>query len=99
MTVISMEKAARPDVSARQREFCKALIGLGLARLTITSLMLGKDLSRLSHADVSAGHRTISSCIKELGFNIVDARHAQSPAMEALVRTAAKECSIRIRIA
>jgi hypothetical protein len=99
VTVIKLESASRPDVSEKQREFCKALISLGLARLTITSLVLGKDLERLTHADINAGHRTINSCIKELKFNIVDARQARSPVMEALVRQAASSCRIRVRIA
>ncbi len=99
MSVINLESASRPDVNERQRDFCKALVLLGLARLTITSLVLGKDTAALTHADINAGHRTINSCIKELGYNIMDARHAKSPIMEALVRQKAKELSIKLRIA
>lgn len=99
MTVINLERAARPDVSEKQREFCKSLIGLGLARLTIISLVLGKDMGGLTHADIACGMRVINSCIKELGHNILDARRAISPVMSALVRQAAKDCSVRIKIA
>src|SRR5262245_11468693 len=99
MTVISLAAAQKPAVTSKQRELCKELIGLGIARLTITALMLGKDVSQLNPAEVSTGHRTINSCIKELGYRIIDARQARSPAMDALVRQAAKRCRIRIRIA
>lgn len=99
MTVISLETARRPDVNERQRDFCKALIGLGLARLTITSLVLGKDTKGLTHADILAGHRVIGSCIRELGYGIVDARHANSPEMVALVQAAASKVRIKVRIA
>ncbi len=99
MSVISLASAQKPDVSVKQREFCKELIGLGIARLTITALMIGKDVDKLTHADINAGNRTINSCIKELGHNIVAARHALSPAMNSLVRQAATRCRLRIKIA
>lgn len=99
MTIINLEAAVKPDINERQREFCKQLVSLGLARLTITSLVLGKDTSRLTHADINTGHRVINSCIKELGFNIVDARQARSPVIEKLVRQAASSLRIRVRIA
>lgn len=97
--VISLQSAERPLVSTRQRDFCKDLIGLGLARVTITALILGKNVAELSPADMNAGHRTINSCIKELGYNIVDARHGLSPAIADAVRAVASRHRIRVRIA
>jgi hypothetical protein len=98
-TVISLATADRPDVNERQREFCKALVSLGLSRLTITSLVLGKDTKNLTHADINTGHRVINGVIKELGHNIVDARHARSPVMADLVAQQAKHLRIRVKIA
>ena len=62
--IINMARATRPIVSERQRRLCKELVGLGLARNAITSLILGKDLGTLSHADLNAGHSTINSVIR-----------------------------------
>jgi hypothetical protein len=97
--IINMARATRPIVSERQRRLCKELVGLGLARNAITSLMLGKDLGTLSHSDLNAGHSTINSVIRELGFNIVDSRHVRSPAMIKAVREAAGRVRMRVRIA
>jgi len=94
-----MNDAVRPAVSERQRRLCKELVGLGLARNAITSFILGKDLGELSHADLNAGHSAINSCIRQLGYNIVDARHARSPAMARAVQAAAGRHRMRIRVA
>ena len=97
--IINLATATRPAVSERARRFCKELVGLGMARNAITSLILGKDLEALTHADINAGHNAINSCIRELGYNIVDARHARSPAMASAVRAAASRVRTRVRIA
>lgn len=99
MTVISLESAIRPEVSERQRNFCKDLIGMGLARSAITALVLGKDRAELTHADLNVGTNTINSCIKELGYNIRDARSGASPYMAKAIREVASRHRIRVKVA
>lgn len=97
--IINMARAARPRVSERQRELCKELVSLGLARMAITAAMLGKSINDLTPADLNAGHSTIKSVSKEIGHTITDARFARSPLMQRLVREAASRVRMRIRIA
>lgn len=97
--VISLAKARRPDISESQRNFCKELIGMGLARLSITAIILNKDVARLTSSDINAGHRTINSCIKELGYGLLDARAANTPFMRSAVKGAAERLSFKVRIA
>lgn len=97
--VINLERASRPDVTEKQREFCKRLIQLGIATLVITSLVLGKDVGKLTHADINVGNRLYDSCCKELGFGVRDARRAITPVMISLIQQAAKDCALRIKIA
>lgn len=97
--VISLAKARRPDISESQRNFCKELIGMGLSRLTITALMLQKDAAKLTSSDVNAGHRTINKAIRELGFNLLDARNAATPFTRQAVQAAATRLSFKVKIA
>jgi hypothetical protein len=97
--VINLAAATRPDVTERQREFAKELIGLGLSRLAITALTLGKDQSALQHADIAVGHNLIHKLYKELGYTISDARNARTPEMQSLVNQAARSHRIKVKIA
>lgn len=97
--VISLAEATRPSFTDRQVEFCKDLIGVGLTRLTIIGLVVGKDVGQLNHAEVNAGQRLIEACRKELGYGILDARRAQSPHTMAAVNAAAKNHRLKVRIA
>lgn len=97
--IINMARALRPRVTERQRRVCRDLVGLGLARNAITAMMLSKDLNALTHADINVGHSVINSCIKELGYNIIDARHARSPAMARAAREVGSRHRMRFRIA
>ena len=97
--VIKMSEAKRADVSERQRDFCKRLIGVGLSRLAITAIMLGKDSEKLTVSDQRAGIRTITSCTEELGYGIRDARNARTKQMVSIVQEIAAESRVRVKIA
>lgn len=97
--ILSLERAQRPDFSPQQVEFCKELIGMGLARNAIAALVLRTDMAHLNPSQVAATNRLISKQYKELGHNIVDARNAKSPFMVAAVRAAARNTRVRVRIA
>lgn len=97
--VLSLSEAPRPDFTEKQIEFAKELIGVGLTHLTIIGLTVGEDVSKLNHAQVSAGHRLINACRQELGYGVMDARRAQSPFTQAAVRSAAKSLRVRVKIA
>lgn len=97
--ILSLSEAQRPDFTERQVNFCKELIGIGLTRLTIVGLVCNTDVQKLNHAQINAGQRLIESCRKELGYGIMDARRAQSPWTISAVRSAAKQLSLRIKIA
>lgn len=98
-SVINLARAKRPRVTEVQRNFAKELIGLGLARLTITSLMLGKSIESLNHADINLGNGLINKLSKELKYNISDARRAQSPFMAAAVRQIASAQRVKVKFA
>ena len=85
--VISLVEATRPDYSSQQLSFAKDLIGLGLTRLTIVGLVLGKDVRRLNPAEVGSGQRLIGHLREELGYGVMDARRAQSPYMKQAVHS------------
>lgn len=97
--VIKMAEAERPEVSNGQRLLCKRLISVGLSRVAITAIMLGKDVERLTVSDQKTGMRTIRSCCNELGYGIVDARNARTKAMIAIVQGIANQCRVRVKIA
>ncbi len=97
--IIKMAEAKRSDVSERQREFCKRLIGVGLSRLAITAIIFGKDAEKLTVSDQRAGIRTIVSCTDELGYGIMDARNARTKQMAKIVHDLASECKVKIKIA
>jgi len=97
--VIKLDEARRPDISDRQVEFCKELIGIGLTRNTIVGLVIGKDVDKLNHAEINVGYKLINQCREELGYGLMDARRAQSPFTIAAVRAAARNQKVKIRIA
>jgi len=97
--VINLERAPRPEFTDRQISFAKKLIGIGLARLTIASLVLGIDSPSLNHAQITSSNRMISKAYKELGYTITDARHGASPQTAAAINACARELRVRVRIA
>ena len=97
--VISLNEARRPDFTEKQISFCRDLIGMGLTRLTIVGLVVGQDVAKLDHAQVSSGNRLIDMCRKELGYGIMDARRAQSPYMQSAIAAAARTHRLRVKIA
>jgi len=97
--VLSLQRASKPEFTVRQIDFAKELIGMGLSRLAIASLVLDTDMGSLNHADIAASARLVQKCYKELGFNITDARNVRSPYMVAAVKQAAKGLRMRVRIA
>lgn len=97
--VIKLDEAQRPDFTEREIDFAKELIGIGLTHLTIIGLVCKQDVASLNHAQVSAGHRLITLCRKDLGFGVMDARRAQSPFTAKAVKDAARALRVRIRIA
>jgi hypothetical protein len=98
-TVLSMAEAPRPEFTPRQVDFAKDLVGIGLTHLTIIGLVVGEDVAKLNHAQVSAGHRLIAHCRKELGYGVMDARRANSPFTAAAVKAASKNHRVQVRIA
>ncbi len=97
--VIKMETAEKPLVSEKQRELCKKLISVGLSRVAITAIIMSKDADRLTISDQRAGLNAIRSCTEELGYGIIDARNAKTPAMIQIVQTLANKCNVRVKIA
>ena len=97
--IIRLDEARKPDFTEKQQKFAADLIGLGLTRLTIISLVLGKSTTDLNHAEVNSGNRLMDQQRKALGYGIMDARRCQSPAMSAAVSQVAKKYRIQIKIA
>ena len=97
--IINLQSAKKPNFNEAQREFAKSLIGMGLARITITALVLGKDASNLNHSEVTSGHGLINKLYKELGYSISDARHARTPYMKSAVTQVASGMRLKIKIA
>lgn len=97
--VINLAEAAKPEFTEREEQFAGELIGMGLTRLTIIALALGKDAASLNPSEVKAGMCMINRHYKVLGHTIMDARRAQSPFMQQAVRAAARGHRIRVKIA
>lgn len=97
--IIRLEEAKRPEFTKGQEGFCENLIGMGLTRLSIIALVLGKSTGQLDHAEVGAGQRLIERKMKELGYGVMDARRANTPFMANAVRAAAGKHRLKLKLA
>lgn len=98
LQVLQMRSGERPVFSDRQLNLARDLIGLGLQKSTIIAVMLRKDTADLTQAEVTYGNTHLGKLKKELGYGVMDARRAQTPAMQGLVQRAANDHGIRIRL-
>jgi hypothetical protein len=96
--VLKFEEPPAPVFTVRQVDFCDKLIGMGLTRLTIASLILNKDAERLNYSEVSGCYRLIDRRRDKLGFGVAMARKCGSPWMVHAVREAARDTRIRVRV-
>lgn len=99
MNVISLERAISPQFTPKQEQLCDELIGMGLARLAIASILLNVNSDQLNPSQVVAVNRLISKRYKQLGHTITDSRHARSEFMKAAVQQTCRRLHVRLRIA
>lgn len=96
--VLNLARAERPEFSTRQINLCDELIGMGLAKLAIASIILGVGIESLTPTQVTSVGRLIAKRYKHLGYKITDARHARTEFMAKAVQAAAKRCKIVVHL-